>query len=1453
MRRPLTIAAAVACLALVGAADASAQNQTPNQDYVAMGDSYSAGNGTGDYYETSCYRSNFAYGPLIDANYLPGSVTFAHPACSGARTNHIDQDSQNGFPKQVDLLGNNTDYVTITIGGNDAGFTSALTDCANPFGDCDGALDDAQDYIQNDLPALLDRNYASIRSNAPNAVVTVLGYPRIFKANSSCNLVFSAAEVNKANATADLLNDVMRQRVQAAGPGFAFVDSRAAWIGHGACDSTEWINGFSISDTSGSFHPNKSGYQAYAGMAASTLLAERRVGQTTGPNGRVAFASGRDGNSEIYTANANGSFPVDLTNDPGSDVDPAWSPDGTKLAFASNRDGDYEIYVINADGSGLTKLTSNTTFDDREPDWSPNGDYIAFRSNRTGNDEIFKMTAAGGSPVNLTNNSAADQAPDWSPDGSEIAFQRVIGGSNTDVYRMNSDGQGQLDLTPTPTANIDSQPTWSPDGNTVAFQSNRDGDFEIFTVARIAPPATPTVTPPSPVQRTTNTASDREPSYSPDGSRLTFTSDRDGNDEIYTATATGGSPQRITTQSAADTLPTWQGDKTAPQTTIDSGPSGSTTLTTPSFTFSSDEPGSSFECRIDGGSFSSCASPLTTDPLDLGSHTFEVRATDPSGNVDSTPASRTFTVAPPPGSTAITSGPTGTTNDPTPTFEFSSNDPGSTYECKVDDDAYAPCTSPHTTASLADGPHTFTVQGTDSHGTPDPEVASVSFTVDATAPETSLDLGPVSPTNDPHPSFQFSSGEGSATFECRLDGGSWESCSSPHQYGTSLTDGSHTFDVRALDAAGNADATPASTTFTVDTDAPQTTITSAAPDPADSTPTFTFDSDESGSTFECRIDDAPFGDCESPLTTPELADGPHAFEVRATDAAGNTDPSPASASFTIDATAPETTIDSGPGASDPGELIKDRTPTWTFSSDDLAADFECQLDSGPWDACDQSFTATSLTDGPHTFRVRATDAAANVDQTPAEVTFTVDATAPQTTITSGPAGGGRTNNATPDFGFSSSESGSSFECRLDGSGPGGWGSCTSPHTTASLSDGSHTFEVRATDAAGNTDATPASRTFTVDTTPPTTAITGAPPAHTNDTTPTFAFDSPSDGGASFECRLDGSGPGGWGSCTSPHTTASLSDGSHTFEVRATDAAGNTDATPAQATFTVDTVAPTTTIIGEPLSPGNDQTPSFTFASNEAGASFECSVDAGPFTSCSSPHELASLPAGQHSFDVRAVDQAGNTDATPEHRTFVIDLTPPDTRITSGPEGTLRATTATFAFSATEPGSTFQCRLDDGAFATCGGTTATFDGLAEGAHRFEVRAVDSAGNPDPTPAASEFTVDSRITGLSVSAARKQRTKPKKPRVIVLVSAGERVDVHAGGKLKPGKKSVALATSDATADAGSPLTLRLAPVASGARKVKKALKARKKVKATITVTVTDAGGNEQTTQLRVKLSR
>ena len=128
--------------------------------------------------------------------------------------------------------------------------------------------------------------------------------------------------------------------------------------------------------------------------------------------------------------------------------------------------------------------------------------------------------------------------------------------------------------------------------------------------------------------------------------------------------------------------------------------------------------------------------------------------------------------------------------------------------------------------------------------------------------------------------------------------------------------------------------------------------------------------------------------------------------------------------------------------------------------------------------------------------MRATDPAGNVDPTPASRSFTVDTAAPQTTIDSGPSG--PTNDTTPTFAFSADQAGSTFECRVDG---GAWASCSSAHTTASLADGAHTFEVRATDPIGNVDSTPASRGFTVDTAAPQTTIDSGPSGQTSDATP----------------------------------------------------------------------------------------------------------------------------------------------------------------------------------------------------------------------------------------------------------------------------------------------------------------------------------------------------------------
>jgi hypothetical protein len=167
-----------------------------------------------------------------------------------------------------------------------------------------------------------------------------------------------------------------------------------------------------------------------------------------------------------------------------------------------------------------------------------------------------------------------------------------------------------------------------------------------------------------------------------------------------------------------------------PQTTIDSGPDGTTSDNTPTFAFSSDEPGSSFECRLDSGAWASCTSPTTVGPLADGAHTFAVRATDTTGNTDPSPASRSFTVDATPPNTTITSGPAGLTNDATPTFAFSSDEPGSSFECRLDGGSFSSCSSPKMLGPLADGRHTFKVRSTDQAGNTDPTSANRSFAVD---------------------------------------------------------------------------------------------------------------------------------------------------------------------------------------------------------------------------------------------------------------------------------------------------------------------------------------------------------------------------------------------------------------------------------------------------------------------------------------------------------------------------------------------------------------------------------------------------------------------------------------------------------------------------------------------------------------------------------------------------
>jgi len=701
-------------------------------------------------------------------------------------------------------------------------------------------------------------------------------------------------------------------------------------------------------------------------------------------------------------------------------------------------------------------------------------------------------------------------------------------------------------------------------------------------------------------------------------------------------------------RSACSEAFSYREDSTPPDTTIDSGPSGLVNTNDPSFAFHASELGSTFECRLDAGTWSACASPANHTDLAEGAHSFSVRAIDRAGNPDATPADRSFTVDTVAPDTTIDSGPSGPTSSNDPSFTFHATEAGSTLECKLDTGTWSLCTSPRAYADLPDGAHTFSVRATDAAGTTDPTPADRTFTVDTTAPDTTITAGPSGTTADATPTFEFTSSEAGSTFECRVDAQPYTSCASPFTTAV-LDNGAHRFDVRAIDAVGHSDPTPAGRDFTVDTTAPDTQITSGPSGPTNNpNPTFTFTS-EPGATFECRLDGETWDACTSPRHYTDLPDGDHSFEVRAIDATGTPDPTPASRAFTVETIEPDTTIDSGPSG-----LTADNDPSFTFSSDH-GTTFECRLDAGAWGACTSPKAYTDLPDGPHTFEVRATDPAGDTDPTPASRSFTIDTTAPDTTISSGPSG--PTNDSDPAFGLSS-EAGATFECRLDA---GAWDSCTSPKAYTDLADGAHTFAARATDPAGNTDATPATRSFMIDTVAPDTVIDSGPSGTTTSNDPSFSFHA-TEAGSTFECRLDA---GAWGTCSSSKAYSDVPDGAHTFAVRATDPAENTDPAPAERSFTIDTTAPDTTITFGPTGTTTDPTPTFAFSADEGGVTFACRIDAGSFTACTTPHTTAALADGPHSFAVRATDGAGHTDPTPATRAFTVAATAPSSIVTWG--------------------------------------------------------------------------------------------------------------------------------------------------------------------------------------------
>ena len=285
---------------------------------------------------------------------------------------------------------------------------------------------------------------------------------------------------------------------------------------------------------------------------------------------QLTFVSNRDGRFEIYVMDINGKNQRRLTNNHHDDWNPSWSPDGRRIAFMSNREGKFidgipmsEIYVMDADGGNQLNLTNNPHYDS-SPSWSPDGRRIAFASDREGkfiNFEIYVMDADGGNQQRLTNNPHGDRTPSWSPDGERIVFStRRDGhfknkfGITYEIYVMDADGGNQQRLTNN--RKNDWEPSWSPDGRRIAFASDRRGNFENYEIYVMDADGE------NQRKLTNNRRHDNSPSWSPNGKRIAFSSHRDRrgnfeNYEIYVMDADGRNQQNLTNNPHSDGTPAW--------------------------------------------------------------------------------------------------------------------------------------------------------------------------------------------------------------------------------------------------------------------------------------------------------------------------------------------------------------------------------------------------------------------------------------------------------------------------------------------------------------------------------------------------------------------------------------------------------------------------------------------------------------------------------------------------------------------------------------------------------------------------------------------------------------------------------------------------------------------------------------------------------------------------------
>ncbi len=822
-------------------------------------------------------------------------------------------------------------------------------------------------------------------------------------------------------------------------------------------------------------------------------------------------------------------------------------------------------------------------------------------------------------------------------------------------------------------------------------------------------------------------------------------------------------------------------DTTAPMVTITVPSEGAflnaSTVTVNVTATDASSPIKGYQFRVDGQAWS--ASSLTASrqytSLAEGMHIVEVQVFDSADNVRL--VSRNFTVDTVPASISITY-PTGTIYSSVTSMrvDWTGGDLNSGlqgFQFRLDDGEWSPIDNATTNlfTDMADGVHMVYVRSLDNSN--NIAVASVSFTVDTTAPYLSIST-PAEGTMTLLQSMTVTWDGGDNTsglqgFRFRIDNGGWSALGMTKTYNfVGLSDGSHKVDVLGIDRSGNT--ATISVNFIVDSTAPSLSITS--PSGGYYSPSSTVNVTWAGSDptsgllgFQFKIDSESY-----PATSlvyshvfEGLADGSHTVSVKAYDNIGNT--VTRTVTFYVDTSVPTVQITSP----EPDLITNETALTVVWEGSDATggiAGYYYKLDSGAWSSItgSTSHTFLGLRDGDHSFVVKVIDHANNlaIDT----LNFTVVDTVPPVLTILSPAQNAFLGNALVHVVWNATDLTSGVQGYLYSIDGGDWSDMTvdTELTFTSTWDGTHTVEIVAYDNANN--SITKSVTFVVDTTAPEMSITSPAMGFNSDSATVkliwFAYDATA-GLSGYQYRIDG---GAWSATTQAisHDFTGLAEGPHSAEAKCIDKAGN-EAT-ASVTFIVDTYIPILGIISP--SEGAYVTSSVTVRVSSSDptsgiSGYQFRIDGQAWTELSdSPNAtFAGLPDGMHTFDVKAYDGAMNWARITS--TFTVDSGEPTVLIVSPGSGSIFATpsvTVSWLGSDSVSGvQGYQYRIDSGEWSIVAtGTSHAFADLIDGEHTIDVRVLDRAGNNDS--ASITITVDTVAPVLSIldPAAEFNTTSP-----------------------------------------------------------------------------------------------